>query len=251
MTQDNAKSLFVLRANDNRREYETCLPGGDEVVVHRYFPQEQRHVVNAILYLYQGDKAVCSLDMEYVDPEARLLVWIMAAQWIFSEPVAQLSSELWDRVPVDFPHRMKTLSPGYEGLHGPFGRGLDQIRKNPPAWFRCKKVGGKMRHWLALPLPEGVVHSVDAPLLLYPVPQETKLSRAFIVEYLRTLADKIENDNRNVDASMPVREEHQPLRPWYVAGKLEPQGYEYAGDHKISLQIVLPRRVGERVPTPK
>lgn len=71
---------------------------------------------------------------------------------------------------------------------------------------------------------------------------------ASIAAYLRQLADSIEENPNNAEASMPTAHTNSPKRPWYEQGNLKPQGFEYAGDVVIDIQIVLPRRVGERIP---
>lgn len=223
-------------------EYSVQLPDGTEV--HRYDPKTKKHTVATRLRLYAKGALVYELSMDDVDPEARLLIWAMAANQVFGEENKRTSSELWDRVPIDFPPRMHTLSPGYDGLHGPFGRGLDRIRKNPPSWFKFRKnVHEKTLHWLELPVQprEGVTLWAESS------DQSAPSSREIVVTYLRELADRIENNDRNAEAVMTTKTELRPLRPWYEAGEVKPQGFEYAGPHTISLEIVLPRRVGERV----
>lgn len=228
-------------------EYSVCLPDGKEI--HRYDPKTRKHTVDDCVNLYYQGERVCSFMMGEMSSEARLLVWIMAVHRWFGEENKKTSSELWDRVPIDFPPRMHTLSPGYDGLHGPFGRGLDEIRKNLPPWFRYKKRDdGKMVHWLELPSKEAWLSDEDVTLFPeVPPKQPAPLERhALVGKHLRDLANRIEQDDRNTAATMQTRED-RPLRPWYVVGQAEPQGFEYDGPHTIEVKIVLPRRVGERV----
>ena len=74
-----------------------------------------------------------------------------------------------------------------------------------------------------------------------------KDTRGTIVRCLRQLVDSIEANPKNKDAQMPKAIMHSPRRLWYVEGKEEPQGSEYAGDIVIDIQIILPRRDGERI----
>lgn len=74
-----------------------------------------------------------------------------------------------------------------------------------------------------------------------------KINREFVVSYLRRLADSIEKNPKNELVEMPKFNTHSPKRAWYVAGEAMPQGFEYAGDIVVDIQIVLPRRTGERI----
>jgi hypothetical protein len=120
------------------------------------------------------------------------------------------------------------------------------MRENPPTWFHYRPVDNKLLHWLDMP---GDWWDVSKPIKLWATPNkvDAKSERDFIVAYLRHLADKIAGEDWNAQATMPVREENRPLRPWYLPGVVEPQGFEYAGPHTIELKIVLPRRIGEQV----
>ena len=70
---------------------------------------------------------------------------------------------------------------------------------------------------------------------------------AAIGAYLHQLAHTINDDPNNAEAFMLTARTKSPKRPWYEKGNPEPQGFEYDGDVVIDIQIVLPRRVGERI----
>jgi hypothetical protein len=66
-----------------------------------------------------------------------------------------------------------------------------------------------------------------------------------IATYLRSVADAIESNPQNQKARMAA-EVSSPKSAWYEPGEVSPQGFLYAGDVTININIVLPRRIGER-----
>lgn len=133
----------------------------DGTRIHRYVPpipprKKGKHAVYPIITWYDGTEVHTRFDLTAMnDKEASLLVWMLALHLCHTKTTALTTNRLMHLVPIDFPPRMHELKRTYDGVHGPFGRGLAKLKDQNYPWFRTginqKPVHrGDPTYWIAL-----------------------------------------------------------------------------------------------------